>query len=1562
MPRLKRKSFLSFVSITLALLIQFTALTPLSARAADNPFDTSPFIKGITLTDLTTGQQLGGGAVAGKTDDVRIRYDYEIPDDVTVSDGTTYTFTVPNEILIPSAGFSEPLTMTDTGGNQVQIATVSIASGGNGVITFNGSANNYRGVSGYFNVESHFTGNSIANTTPVPLKFTVQGQTDPTTINVNFKQPATSLTKSNGVYHADTDKVSWTVTVNSNKTTVTDGKFTDTLPSGLSYAAGTFTVKDSSGTVVYKDGAAGNTLGSFNGPSNPLEYDFGKTVADVYTVTYDTAVNPDYYGKTLTNTSMLDQDGTDVTAQGTVTPSPIYIVKKADPAVKPGDTKINWTITFNQAGGPLSDVAVSDDLSGVGTLDSGSGVVLDSGTAGQVALTGAGSQYYTYQNNQLVFHAATLTGQHTLNFSTDLPSDYWQQNQGGIANSAILAASNNSYLQRGVTAKSGTVTGTGNTVISKDGAGYEAASHTITWKITVGSAGLTLPSPIVTDVIPTTNGNAQTYVPGSFTVTDKNGTVVYKDGGSGNTLGSFDTSTPGTLKYQFGQDISSIYTIIYQTTVNQSSIYANNTDTTFKNSAVLTTQAGAGLVSSDDGSQRVKSTVLQKSANYDYVNRELTWTIAVNQSQMPLTGVKVTDVLTGKDANGNDTGLDNFTLETDTLYVGDTQLNKGTSAADLIPGQFYYDTGTKTLTVDLGNIGTATEAVTFKMKLNDPNVYFAANGSKSVSNTAQLTDDQYGPVSVTTGYTIENGLVTKTGDYTANNDYIDWIVHINQNAVRLSDLKLTDQLPDGLILDTSSIRLYPQILGNDGSLTPNGATAGGIDSAAQSAGVPAVSLDGSNISYNAGTREFGFTLPSDSGSGTEANPYAVTKPYVLIFRTYVDEAHRSDSFTNTISFSGNAETQGSTSSPVAVWYASGGGGATGATGSLTVTKSDSVNTSAALANAKFGLFDQYGNQLQTSTTDSNGSLTFSFLRYSVPYSIQELAAPENYQRSSVIHSFELKKGSSAGLYEYNSHTNDYTDFVNSTLTYAYTDTLKTGTIRLAKVDQSGTVLGGAVFTLYDAGGNPVGDPQTSGPDGLVAFSGVPYGVYTVRETGVPADYMASGDGITANLTDGNGNVQSGTLDLGAVTNTIRMAGIQLTKLGAGGEKLRGATFTLYDSTGKNVLLIGGSPVTATSDADGLAVFQTVYGPSSIPYGDYIVKETAPPADYTPCAAISVSLHAGNSALSNGVLTLGIVSDALKLGSITFTKLDENGSGLAGAAFVLKDANGNPVGDPQISDRNGKVTFENVPYGDGYSVTETQAPADYTALSAPVMGISLHTPQVVLQSVTDSRLTGGISLTKVDESGNPLAGAEFTLYDPSGKQVGSPQTSDKYGRVAFANVPFKDGYTIRETKAPENYAIHAAFTVNLHTDSYDYGKVVDDLLRGDIQVKKTDPSGRPLAGSTFTLYDANGKAVGKAVSDSNGVAVFPDVPYGDYTVRETAAPEGYGIDKDAHKVSLNARNPVPFIQVIDEKIPLIPNPKTRSEKGLPLAEAGVLALALSGIILSGKLRFGKRKEK
>ena len=69
--------------------------------------------------------------------------------------------------------------------------------------------------------------------------------------------------------------------------------------------------------------------------------------------------------------------------------------------------------------------------------------------------------------------------------------------------------------------------------------------------------------------------------------------------------------------------------------------------------------------------------------------------------------------------------------------------------------------------------------------------------------------------------------------------------------------------------------------------------------------------------------------------------------------------------------------------------------------------------------------------------------------------------------------------------------------------------------------------------------------------------------------------------------------------------------------------------------------------------------------------------------------------------------------------------------------------------------------------------------------------------------------GGVQVKKVDNNGNPLQGAEFTVYDASGRAV-QTMVSNSKGIALICEYNAKGGlkvgqtYTVKETKAPNGY--------------------------------------------------------------------------------------------------------------------------------------------------------------
>lgn len=230
--------------------------------------------------------------------------------------------------------------------------------------------------------------------------------------------------------------------------------------------------------------------------------------------------------------------------------------------------------------------------------------------------------------------------------------------------------------------------------------------------------------------------------------------------------------------------------------------------------------------------------------------------------------------------------------------------------------------------------------------------------------------------------------------------------------------------------------------------------------------------------------------------------------------------------------------------------------------------------------------------------------------------------------------------------------------------------------------------------------------------------------------------------------------------------------------------------------------------------------------------------------------------------------------------------------------------------------------------------------------------SYHNTQVGVQrmhtTITVYKVVKGyIELTKASTCTNvsdnnklySLAGAEFSIYDASGKFVQKLTTNEK-GETGRSGLLTAGTYTVKETKAPEGYYAADDFTVTVNAGQVTKKTVGDkpynDPLRmvvGKFDGQKTYNGAGNLPQGSATLADAeftvdyydtfdydNYDALKKAdieptrswtfKTNANGIAHFtaddfvsgdvfyyntnndPCIPRGTIVVRETKAPTGY----------------------------------------------------------------------
>ncbi|MFT8311643.1 MAG: SpaA isopeptide-forming pilin-related protein [Sporolactobacillus sp.] len=456
----------------------------------------------------------------------------------------------------------------------------------------------------------------------------------------------------------------------------------------------------------------------------------------------------------------------------------------------------------------------------------------------------------------------------------------------------------------------------------------------------------------------------------------------------------------------------------------------------------------------------------------------------------------------------------------------------------------------------------------------------------------------------------------------------------------------------------------------------------------------------------------------------------------------------------------------------------------------------------------------------------------------------------------------------------------------------------TGTAILKKVDKKGNGLEGAVFNVVkDDGETIIQKKLISGADGKVKAENLAPGKYFFVETKAPKGYVLNETKIAFEIKD-EASGKPVVVKAGKLKNY--KGSVELTKVDPSGKGLKGAEFKIIKAKAK------GKAVRQhlTSDENGKV------SANGLKPGKYSFVETKAPEGYL-LNDETIDFEIPKTALGKPVTVKA--PDAINYqGSVELTKVDSNGNGLEGAEFKIVDADSNPVQEHLKSDKDGKVTAENLKPGK-YSFEETKAPEGYVLNKTKIdFEIADHAKGVptVITAGNAVNYKGSVELTKVDSDGNGLEGAVFNLVDKDGKVVHEGLTSNADGLIKADGLAPGD-YQFVETKAPNGYLLDASpktFTIQ----SEDQGKpaVVKLTKTNDVNsviLTKTDKNDQDavLKGAEFKLVDSNGNVVTKDASgnklkdvwttDENGQFTVSNLPEGDYQFIETKAPANYDLD-------------------------------------------------------------------
>lgn len=570
---------------------------------------------------------------------------------------------------------------------------------------------------------------------------------------------------------------------------------------------------------------------------------------------------------------------------------------------------------------------------------------------------------------------------------------------------------------------------------------------------------------------------------------------------------------------------------------------------------------------------------------------------------------------------------------------------------------------------------------------------------------------------------------------------------------------------------------------------------------------------------------------------------------------------------------------------------------------LKVYKKD-AQTGAFLQGAKFGLYK--GEQLLKQVeTNSLGVAEFTDLVEGT-YTLKELEAPFNYAITQQTKTVTIGREAMPTLFE-----------------ETFTNTALKHNLKVVKQDAvTKKPIQGVGFGLYK--GEELKAKETTNSNGEITFPNLEIGTYTLKELNTPVNYKPLGKTITVEIKAAK-TVQTYT---STVENEPLRHTIQVRKNDREeGTFLQGATFELYQGSSKLQ--------TATTNQQGIAEF------TNLLKGDYTLKEIKAPTGYVlDSSPISVTIA---DATSPQVVQKLVGNDKVRHSIKITKKASDTGALLDGAEFTLyKTSDNRQVG--QAVTVKGVATISNIVAGD-YYLKETKAPPFYNSTidKVPVKIAVTDSPQVITKEISNDPVKHTITVTKKDaDTDDLLKDAKLGLYK-GGVLVESKLTGED-GTVTFSNL-LKGVYTVKEITPPTNYALtDTVLTFDFNSDKVNTtktGEILNHKLEHIIKVTKTDSENKaPIKDATFALLK-DGRTVGKATTNEQGVATFSGVIKGDYVIKEIKAPINYILSKVEIPVSIGDATSVQTINKTFTNDPIkhsVELTKTDSEDGTKLQNA------------------------
>lgn len=716
----------------------------------------------------------------------------------------------------------------DSSGETITVATVNIGEDGIPVFVVNTALDKGSVLNGYLEVKVNLNRETIGDadeyTFEIPKDSSVTAR-----IIENEKLPPI-VEKEAVEYDADSQTITWRITVQNVTKPMKELypiRLLDIIGEGQTYVEGSFQIISPAALESEEFQVSGNQLTwqcSDGEEGVTIQYEY-RTKVDILGLLDHNIKNDDTDVSVQNVLSASGADGSklidDITSSRSITvEAPVNIVKSRGDIIQynaeEDAAEIEWTITVTNNGWDVKDLTVYDyfeannatvklkgePMCAPPPAENGKGFDPSEGTQN--------NKYYQWS-----YHIGDVMGNtaYTITYVTviDNYSEYLKRNNGtSPVNKAWFSfaypmGGNEPYKEFYGPAMTASANQISPNILEKTGT-YNPATHRITWTIVVNPNQIELPDAVITDKIP----SGQKYISSEVTISDnvKIATMVDEES--------------GIVAFCFEKDglsgRTAVITLVTELEDSESGKWANNWSGSFENFVTLTADVLAEEGVSSTGRASAESLVISKKlGDFNYADHTLPVTITINQNNMELTDVTVTDRL-------SDYGL--TLVKEKGVKIGGILLEEGTETSR---PSFRYENGV--LEIYPEETLSDKAVITFTAEAADD--YIDAHRSEafiSFINRAALTSDQYGEkVWAQDTSNMRNRPLVKHGNLDNPTGIITYTVEFNRSLADLpAGVVLTDTLPDGLLLKQPSVKLWmAEVDGKTGAMRNTGKEASG---------------------------------------------------------------------------------------------------------------------------------------------------------------------------------------------------------------------------------------------------------------------------------------------------------------------------------------------------------------------------------------------------------------------------------------------------------------------------------------------------------------------------------------------------------------------------------------------------------------------------------------------------------------------------------------------------------------------------------------------------------------